>query len=340
MKKFHLFSTTAVLLVSLFLFSCKKDISAPLEKDEATSSIAHAALQATAGDCTPIALGVYSQINVNNPGNWKTIMQRFYDPTGSLTNIKAFITFDRFGYTQAWLDLQWGVVTFQDNQVYITDGLTNKLIMRVTLNDSGLPEATYYYTDPPAIGIPGTIDTSYYYYTGNRLDHIFQSSRFNSNVSPNLQTAFYTLDYDAHGNIALIGSNNPGAIRMSFSYDYDQPINGFVTNYYLTQPLQLLELMGLLNLPMMHQPTEIVAGLYSPGQGYPNDIQPLQKTIFNEVVYTDGGQVYSWVDGGVSHAFRNTYYHGYHCLFFPPPGARMPNVIGELQDFKKQFPVK
>ena len=339
MKRLPLHSSIVVLIVSCILISCKKEIT-PSQTNESSSNIAQAALTSNGGNCTPDVFGVYSKItytNIPDP-RWVTLIQKFYNPEGTLTNIKAFIAANHGHYDLAFLDLPWGVVTYHGNQVYVTDGLKNKLVMRVTLNGSGLPEASYYYNDPPAPHLSGVIDTSYYYYTGSRLNQIFSSV---TTTNPGSSHAtLWNLQYDAYGNVQVLGSNVPGSWRLSFTYDYNKPITGIMKNYHATRPLQLLEYMGLLNLPMLHQPTEIVSGTYSPGSGWPHDILPAIRNSFNDVVYTKGGQVYSYVDGAVAMSYHNTYYTGWNCLLSPSPGLRMSNVIGELQDFQKQFPNK
>ena len=124
MKK-SLFNSIALLLVSFILFSCKKQISLS-ETSEVSSTVARAALTSSVSDCTPDVLGVYSVLANGTDPRWVTLMQRFYNPEGTLTNIKAYLSVGDGHYNLAWLDLQWGVVTYHGNQVYITDALKNK----------------------------------------------------------------------------------------------------------------------------------------------------------------------------------------------------------------------
>ena len=150
MKRSYSLSSTAIFIVSFILISCKKEISLS-ETKEASSNVAQAALNVGASDCTPGVLGVHSVHRTGTDPNWITAMQRFYDPTGTLTNLKVYMPVGDIyhGIHLKWIDMPWGNVTYHGNQVYLTDVLKNKLLMRVTLNDNGLPEATYYYGEYP-----------------------------------------------------------------------------------------------------------------------------------------------------------------------------------------------
>lgn len=337
MKKKNYLHGIIILCASLLMLSCKKEIS-PDGAIDGSAPSEQAALQANSNDCKPTVFGVFVR-RPDGVTKWQTLMQKWYDPNGKLAYLKAHYIWDDDDYSAFFFSLDFGAVTYHGNQVVVTDVFTNKMVFRATLNTDGLPEATYFYSDPQP-GFPGVIDTTYYYYTGARLDSIFMIHRFGpSDTSP--INGIYRFTYDMHGNLLRISSGDtPGSFRQQFGYNYGQLVSGMLGNFQFSEPLKLLEYMDLLKIPVHHQLTDVVAGPYTPGFSYPFDIYPIDRQQYTDHILDAGGRVYSYIDRGAS-PWVNTLYTGWECAGAAPQAATSMERMGFItrEDFQRKYPM-
>jgi len=214
------------LIALVCLFSCQKQLRWP---DEPTVKL----LPET--NCKPAVLGVYAG------ASWTTIAQKWY-VNSKVGYLKTMIAAS--GEEPA-LQIDWSELTYEFNQVYLRDALNNnKIIMRVTIDADGRPEASYYYNGAHT-------DTTYYYYTDKRLDStisIYQVQSLNSWEK-------YKFSYDIYGSIEKI-EGFPNVQQLNFKYDYTRPVAGIVCNYQLSIPLKLMAFMELVKLPARHEIVE------------------------------------------------------------------------------------
>lgn len=342
MKKLPRFfsSTALLLLISLFLISCKKDLSTPDAQQESIAAGSAASMQAavSATGCTPDALGVFVR-RPDGVTRWQTLMQKWYGSDGRISNLKAYLGWDFDDYSNFFYSLEWGEVTYMGNQVYLRDVLTNKLILRATLDEEGRTVATYVHTESQGGGYPGDIDTSYYYYTGSRLDSIFNLHKFGPADASPASWAMYRFLYDAHGNVTRIYTGTePGDFRMTFEYDYSQPIAGMAGNYQIGLPEKLVQYMDLIKYPHHHKLTKVVAGPYTPGSIYEYDTYPVARWTYASHGLDDG-RVYSYVDTDSS-PWVNTLYTGWNCGSAPSitTGGRERSGFTSLGAFQEKYP--
>jgi hypothetical protein len=309
----HVFTCSAMLGASLILFSCKKQFVAKTEL-QATASI-----QAES-ECRLAVFGGYYY------NQWTTLAQKWYS-NGKVKYLKAKSTRYTPTYTDLFLelmyDLEWGEVLYQGNQVYLKDVLNNRTLIRVTLDDNGRPEASYYYNQR------GTnvywYDTTYYYYNGDRLDDMisfFETNEYGT-ASPVHSWRRYKFTYDSWGNVIKAGTPERPDLTFNIEYDYTKPVRGIILNYQLTSSLSLLENLELIKLPMHHVVTRIAYG------------DPSNSTQYKDYQITDGF-VRSYVCIAPPFSTESIFYNGWDCGTNISNGPA--NAIANLQQFQKLYP--
>jgi hypothetical protein len=254
---------------------------------------------------------------------WKNIMQKWYDGSGKLQNIKIDIGEEFNIYAGYKIQIPWGEVTYEGNQVYVKDVAGNKRVLRVTLDGQGRPAASYftYAATSPNYNFR---DSIYYYYDNNgQLDFLFLASN-------TVQGRIIDISYDGHGNISRAGG-------MNFIYDHSTPVSGMLANFVLTgfpsdYHLKFMEFMGLLKLPMHHKLLEVRSDL-SPVNTY------LYWWQFANQVISSEGLVTSYKDVKARPYENNIFYTGWDCAnASPAPTNRQKTVISSLEQFQQLYP--
>ena len=335
MKTIRLYlSSICIASISLFLFSCQKQVQEPVA-DEATTTEATAAAGSSHG-CKAEVLGVMVDMP-DGSRHWRTLMQKWFDNTGKLSYLKANLGTDFKTYTNFAVMIEWGEVTYHNNnQVMLRDVLRNQMVMRVTVDGSGKPLASYFrYMAGP--GQPTFIDTSYYFYMGDKLDEIISLSR----ISPATSTTFrkFKFLYDMHGNLVLAKSGDTaGSGRMIFKYDYSKPVADMMPPHFVNFPHALLEYMDLWHFPIRHQLTEVILGTYAPGSSHPDQTAPIETWQYTNYKMESNGLVYSYMD--VSDPAKKTFYTGWNCspMMGGRTDGRVRNEVNTLSDFQNKFP--
>ena len=314
MKNFNrLLHLGAALSASFLFFSCQKQI----EKTKLNESLGSMQPIATT-DCKPEFLGVYA-----SSGAWNTLAQKWYS-NGRVKYLKAKSsgTFQD-PYLELLFNLNWGEVTYQDNQVYLTDVQYNRTLMRVTLDNFGKPVASYLYNQNPP-GISYWNDTTYYYYNGDQLDYVISLYQTNAEGAPVSGYRKFSLSYDSYGDLA--GVQRDGGSLTTLQYDYSKPVTGIISDFQITSSLKLLEDLELIRLPMHFALTRV--DVQSAGTSY----------VFKNYVITNDGLVQSYQYDDV---FNNhyTFYNGWNCGSATALNAtgKPGNVISNLKQFKDVF---
>lgn len=331
MKTIRLYlSSICILSISLFLFSCQKQLNEPV----ADELVAPAA--GSSHGCKAEVLGVVVDMP-DGSRHWRTLMQKWFGTDGKLAYLKANLGTDFKTYTNFMVMIEWGEVTYHNNnQVMLRDVLRDQLVMRVTVDGAGKPLASYFrYTAGP--GMPTFIDISYYYYAGERLDEIISLSR----ISPATSTTFrkFKFLYDVHGNLMRAQTGDTaGSFRMNFKYDYSKPVSDMMPPHYVNFPHALLEYMDLWHFPIHHQITEVVLGEYVPGSPNPDQTVPIETWQYTNYVLESNGLVYSHMD--VSDPAKKTFYTGWKCggTITGSVNGRERNDVNSLMDFQNKFP--
>jgi hypothetical protein len=329
------FRGIGILLISLFLFSCQKQLQEPEAASVAAEEMAAAAAGEDVG-CKAEVLGVVVDMP-DGSRHWRTLMQKWFGGDGKLAYLKANLGTDFKTYQNFLVMIEWGEVTYHNNtQVMLRDVLRDQQVMRVTLDGAGKPTASYFrYSAGP--GQPAIIDTSYYYYVGDRLDEIISLSR----IPPATGTTFrkFKFMYDMHGNLTRAQSGDTaGSGRMNFYYDYSKPVADMMPPHFVNFPHALLEYMDLFHFPIHHQITQVVLGQYVPGSSAMDQTVPLETWDYNTYVLESNGLVYSHMD--TSDPAKKAFYTGWNCS--PMPGGRISgpsgNELNTLTDFQQKFP--
>lgn len=323
----HVVHGGLLLCTAMFLFSCKKQITEPQANE---NSVIAAASSASAA-CKPTVFAALTKLP-NDQTIWTTLFQRWYDGQGKLRNFKASITTSYSTVFDPGANkINWGVVSYEGNQVYVHDN--GKLVLRVTMDAQNRPEASYFYS-PPSPDY-SEIDTSYYFYTGDKLTQIYSIKSVRNSPS---RGTMYNLAYDMYGNIIKIFTgNSPNSYQAHYKYDYNKPTNRMMA-YNITQmSIQVMEYIGLINLPMQHELVQTRSGAYSPGSSFPFETFPVYGWDYKDHVQS-GGYVTSYQSDLVS--FRNTFYTGWDCGSSSSSSAvnrATIKPIESLEDFKQQF---
>jgi hypothetical protein len=225
--------------------------------------------------------------------------------------------------------MDWGEVTYEGNQVYLRDVPANKIIFRVTLDEQGRAAASYYNYQVQGGYLK---DTTYYFYTGNRLDsliHFYETYLYAPNA--HYSWAKHKFIYDSYGNTTAMV--NPQFGTVFFKYDYTKPVTGMTSEFHLLNSLKLMEYMDLLKLPMHHALTRITYGHYD-GAGI---FRPAFDKEYHDYVIADG-YVQSYVSGD---RFKETFYNGWDCGGLTSainPNGRQKQGISSVEEFKKLYP--
>jgi hypothetical protein len=323
------FGSICILLISLLLFSCQKQLEEPLT-DEAV---------VPAGSdhgCKAEVLGVVVDMP-DGSRHWSTLMQKWFDNTGKLTNLKANLGTDFKTYKDFQVMIEWGEVTYHANQIMLRDVLRDQQVFRVTVDGAGKPLASYFrYNAGP--GQPTFIDTSYYYYMGDRLDEIISISRISPVSGPTFRK--FKFLYDMHGNLVRAQTGDTaGSFRMNFKYDYSKPVADMMPPHFVNFPHALLEYMDIFHFPIHHQITEVVLGQYVPGSSHPDQTAPTIETWqYTNYMLESNGLVYSHMD--VSDPAKKTFYTGWNCspMMTGSSNGRVRNDVNSLMDFQQKFP--
>lgn len=308
MKPF-LYCLTVSLALCVFLFSsCKKQVDQPHIAEKETASFA------AGTSCKPVVIGR------GGGGTWSTEMQKWYGSDGRVAYLKANL----LGAIEPMLP--WGEVTYHNNnQVYIRNVLFNDTLLRVTLDAQQRPVASYFlYTRTQ---VPYR-DTSYYYFTGNRLDSIISLFGPYFSVSGiTFRKIYFT--YDMYGNVVRIEEGTTYGLGSvwNLTYDYTKPVAGMFPAYMIDRPYQLLQYLDLLHFPVHHQ------------------LVSAPMTLFG-LTWLDNYSNYQLLENGLVQSYSNTdvfgttrtYYTGWDCGSAPAaPVDRKKDTITSFEDFMKRY---
>lgn len=308
-----------IISASLFLFSCKKQIEEPQAREVAATAQA-------INNCKPTIHAMLVQRYSTQ--TWHTLMQRWYGNDGKIAYLKAHLNWVPELYETFVVNLEWGQMTYEGNQIYLKDVLRNKLLMRVTVDAEGRPAASYYdFNEPFQLAYK---DTSYYFFTGSRLDSILSITKYENFAAGFSKIRFY---YDAYGNLVRIGDVGS---RMVLKYDYSKPAgDGMVTSYQFTLHHKLMEYMDLLHFPSQHRLVSAVLGQY-PSPGYPDDIYPVYGWDYGDYEFNNN-LVSSYTNGTT---YYRKYFTGWECNPAPANNDavnRQSTTINSLEDFQRRF---
>ncbi|HKP33076.1 MAG TPA: hypothetical protein VJT83_10120 [Chitinophagaceae bacterium] len=335
-RSFALNKATLLLIAVVFLFSCKKQINKP-----GTNELPAVSIPSNI-NCKASNFAVMVEFP-NQFQQWHNLMQRWYGTDGKISHIKAMMSPHFNEFAEFTHKLEYGEVTYPaPNQIRVRDVLRDRLVMRVTLDPSGKPEASYYYNIPLPNQI-GEIDTTYYHYVGGRLDHIFHIQQFLQ--GPDLANALparftrYNFIYDMYGNLIRMESgNSQGSFKMHITYDYSKPITDMMTAHYVLYDLRLLDYLDVLHMPVHHQPVQVWEGAYDPGSVYPYETYPIEIFDYANFSMLPNGLVWKYNDTeGYS---KKTYYTGWDCddAIITSAAKDKAKPIETFEAFKKRYP--
>lgn len=311
MKQINHLSRRAIVLAALIAIfsSCKKQMSEQIPPEIVTSA------GVTANNCKPVNFGAFSDYG-GTFRYWTTFMQKWYDQNGRLEYLKAnFYNDPEFFSTHSYI--LWGrLIYHNNNQVFLDEGF-NYYRMRVTLDAQQRPAASYYFHpgDPGLSRKHYIKDTSYYYFTGNRLDSTISLYTQREGETPSFFKHRYT--YDSYGNLVEISVN--GDPWKTITYDYSKPVTDMMTfpgEFGIPFiPYRLLEYMDLLHFPVHHQIAE-----------------------YNNYQLLDNGRVYSYKK--VTENYTRTFYTGWQCGNIAPASGvnRQMNGPATLEEFQRMYP--
>ncbi|HEY0678226.1 MAG TPA: hypothetical protein VGD17_08065 [Chitinophagaceae bacterium] len=331
-KHISLVAVGLMLMAFPYITSCRKQLTEPAGNEIVSAS-------PVSSNCNAISHNYYRP----DLQYWKTLMHRWYDVNGNLVYLKAYIPGEAYyiekeeDYNDFEINIDWGEITRSGNQVFLKDVLNDKIILKVTLDDQQRPIASYLFNDHAPFWWY-RIDTSYYYYVGNRLDSMesFGLRKVRSIVYPYSST--YKFLYDQYGNIRHM-NNNQGLtkMRINFIYDYSSAMNGIEPNYYVSTQLRLLEYMQLVKFPMHNLLNKVVMGAYYPGQGYPDDTPPKYVWEYKNLRFVPDNLVYSYTEGFFT---QGIFYTGWQCGLATPATTNLQSRAGfrSLQEFQRSFP--
>ena len=308
----------------VFFTSCNKQIDKPASEE----AISQPSIMMPTS-CKPAIYGMYEA----NTSIWTTIAQKWY-ASGKVQYIKTHFTGrppTASSYrTEPMLNIDWGQVTYEGNQVRVWDQAQNRLVFRATLNESGKPVASYLYNQ---MGTEMFIDTSYYYYTGDRMNYIIQLfEKRSSGVSTSRGWEQYTFNYNAAGNLSDYWVRNE---KVLAEFTYGSAVSGSLADYVLTTAFRMLEYLELTKLPTNSTLSEIrmtgKGGIHPPYTFY-------AKRFVNYAI-TDGlvrsyQFPYWWVGGG------QNFYIGWDCGATAATSAanKQSSVVRSLEQFKGLYP--
>lgn len=314
-----------IISASFLLFACKKMVAEPAAVKEVAASME------VNDNCRATILG---RTAVQGQPSWQTLMQRWYNTDGKVAFLKAKIGWPTsLPAEQFHIDLDWGQLNYEGNQVYLKDPYRNSVTMRVTLDDDGRAAASYFESFNTA-QVP-YIDTSYYYYTGKRLDYILSFRKWKGLIPSEPFFVKTSYSYDQYGNVIYI---EEGTSRMHFKYDYSKPVKQMVGPHQFTSHHKLMEYMDLLHFPIHHEMIHAWRGeYYISHAGYPYGIYPTAIWEYNNYLLQDVNTVYSYT----SSAGNLRYFTGWECNVSPAnkdATNRQNTSINSLADFQRRFP--
>lgn len=315
-----------IISASLLLFACKKQVAEPEQEAKEVA----ASVEAN-DNCRATVLG---RSTVQGPPVWHTMMQRWYNSEGKVAFLKAKIGWPTgLANDQFHINLDWGQLTYEGNQVYLKDPYQNSVTMRVTLDDEGRAAASYFESFSTT-QVP-YIDTSYYHYTGKRLDSIVGFMKWKGFYPT--ESFFFKIrySYDEHGNVIYI---EQGSSRMHFKYDYSKPIKQMFAPHHLTFHHKLLEYMDLLHFPIHHQLIHAWRGEYHiTHASYPYGIYPTAVWEYGNYWMLNPDVVYSYT----THS-NLRYFTGWECNTTTTNNdatSRQNTSINSFEDFRRRFPL-
>lgn len=344
MKKVnYLLKGSFAAIASLLLFSCKKQVTEPFTEELTTTAAVAPAMMMAPTTCKPAVFGSYGQA----ANNWVTLHQKWYSGD-KVSNLKVMYgaTGNGFPPVPFFLPLfvEWSTINYQGNQVTMMQHPQNHPLMRVTLNAQGLPEASYYHNDVFA----GRYykDTTYFFYTGTRLDSMISLSevRFFEQEPSGFSTTKYIFMYDAQGNLTTVDmpalAPVPGhdGERITYKYDLSIPVSGIMFNHNISIPLRLLEAMELIQIPMHHAVTEFKYVTYQNGPGNTESVDVIWTDHFSDYNISPEGLVQSYVLKTSSNKY--TYYSGWDCggsMITRKTTASQQEGITSLDQFRQEF---
>ena len=328
-----------ILLASFVLISCKKQLTEPAADAASVNSsiIAESILAPTT--CKPVVFGSFGTF----ASTWHTLEQKWYTG-GQLTSLSAEFgtTGNAFPPTPGFtpIVINGSVISYQGNQVILTQLPQNHQLMRVVLNGAGLPEAFYYHNRESATRY--WKDTSYLYYTGTRLDSMVSLVEFQFFAGfTNRATAKYKFSYDAYGNLKEVDMPELTPIpardgsKLMLTYDMTKPISGIMVNHNISVPFRLLTAMELLKLPMHFALSDYVYVSYK--NNVTNDVHV--NNHYTEYNISPEGLVNSYVLQTASN--RITYYNSWDCGGSVTRNAsQKKESINSLEQFQRTYPAK
>ncbi len=328
MKNINLLLACGLMVASPFFESCKKQIDEPKANENVSQ-----ALSVSATNCKSEIYGTYE----TGSGIWTTIMQKWY----SNNRIQFFKSHfsgrpgedNVFFYSEPLLNIDWGEVTYEGDQVRVRDVGKDKLVFRATLDQSGKPVASYLYNYATSSNEWVFIDTSYYYYAGDRLSYIIQlfEKRFNDGWISRAWEQ-YTFTYDARGDLGYYFAKNQ-QVTGGFIYG-STPVTGNVADYFLTTSYRMLEFLDLIRVPMNHQLYQMNITNYNPRTGVPHKFY--EKNFYNYSIINGLVQSYLYP----YYSDHLDYYIGWNCSGALTASAvnKKDNVITNLDQFNQLYP--
>ena len=300
------------LVFTLLLISCKKEIQ--INQQE----VAPSTTSTQASACRPVVFGaVVGYPGVSN--QWFTLMQKWYGGNGRPDFLKAHFYTEMDGFSMLEHSIEWGQISYyNNNQVYLKVGSDTTL--RVTLDAQQRPEASYYHHNHFPKGTY-LVDTSYYHFTGSRLDAV--ERLYVGSYGGRSNFAKYNFIYDSHGSLVRVDSWSPtGSASMFLSYDYSKPVADMVAIPQITIPFKLMEYLELLNFGVRYELIRVV--------GFGNDWQLMNYTL------TGSGLVSSYQAEGLH---ERTFYTGWDCSSVSSLSNSTKGIesINDLNDFRRAF---
>ena len=307
MKKFNYFLTCSLVLCSILLFSCKKQIAEPVANDEVASVFP------IVTSCKPVFFGVHETVG-GGGSRWTTGAQKWYE-NGKVKYFKgqfsgASPAFGGYIAVEPQFNVEWGEVTHEGNQVYLRDVAKNRVVFRVTVDEMGKALASYLFNQTDNIDGSLMYDTTYYYYHDgtSKLDFVYRSANirlYGNNFAQLVNT--YKFNYDGFGNVTTIDGNR-GSQRLIFTYDYSKRVTGIIPNYIFTTSFRLAEFLDLTRMPIHYAVTQTDYGTLSSTGVF----QPGIQWKYDNYVIDGSGLVQSYhSQPGPNH--HQTFYNGWDC---------------------------
>jgi len=275
----RLLTVVSSCVIILSISSCKKQLVA--EKD-----LPFVAANSPDAHCKVMAIGLASREN-NGGTSWSNLLVKWYDASGQLKNVKfALDNFSgQFG-GQNVLAVDYGEVTFKNDEVVLRDIFYNQEILRAKLDAQKRPIVSWYNSYGRTADVQ--YDTSYYTYSAaNRLASITRHMRLPGTILTNVTT--WNFSYDPDGNLVTI--NPVGSYGgFEYRYDYTRLNKGFACLEVFSAPSKMLEFMDLLKFEHHHEVSTVIgyesSGYPARGWGIGENVQ---RDSEGKVIYYDSG---------------------------------------------------